>query len=128
MSDFDDMGRKTSQKARETAERGRHAAEDAARSVDRSYSAAFENMQHLNVKLIDAMQANAEALCAFARDIAAVKAPPELLSVWMDHAQKQFEMVTKQANDFTALGQRLASESTGPMTRSFQQAFTQATT
>jgi hypothetical protein len=98
------------------------------RGVEQSYSATFNNIRNLNVRLIDAAQANADAVCVLARDIATIKTPSDLLTAWMNHAQKQFDMTTKQANDLTALGQKLVTESTAPMTRSFQQAFTQGTT
>ena len=128
MTDFGDEGRKTVQKARETAEKGRQAPEETVRGVEQSYSATFDNIRNLNVRLIDAAQANADAVCALARDIATIRTPSDLLTVWMNHAQKQFDMTTKQANDLTALGQKLAAESAAPMTRSFQPVFTQGTT
>jgi hypothetical protein len=128
MNDFEDAGRKATQKARDTAEKGRQAAEETTRGVEQSYLAAFDNIRNLNARMIDAVQANADAVCALARDIATIKTPSDLPSVWMNHAQRQFDMVTKQASDLTALGQKLATESTAPMTRSFQQAFTQGTT
>jgi hypothetical protein len=128
MNDSEDAGGKASQKARETAEKGRQAAEETVRGVERSYSAAFDNIRNLNVRLIDAAQANADAVCALARDIATINTPSDLLGVWMNHAQKQFDMATKQANDLAALGQKLATESTAPMTRNFRQAFTQGNT
>jgi hypothetical protein len=128
MNDSEDVGRKATQKARETAETGRQAAEGTVRGVEQSYSAAFDNIRDLNVRLIDAAQANAEAMCALARDIATIGTPSDLLTVWMNHAQKQFDMTTTQASDLTALGQKLATESTAPITRSFQQAFMQGST
>jgi hypothetical protein len=120
--------RKATQKAPETAETGRPAAAETVRGVERSYSAAFGNIRNLNVRLIDAAQENADEVCALARDIATIRMPSDLLSVWMNHAQKQFDMTTKQASDLTALGQKLATDSTAPVTRSFQQAFTSGTT
>jgi hypothetical protein len=128
MNDFEDASRKATQKARETAEKGREAAEQTLRGVEQSYSAAFDNIRNLNAGLVDAAQANADAMCALARDMATIGTPSDLLSVWMNHAQKQFDMATKQASDLTALGQKFVTESTAPMTRSFQQAFTQGTT
>jgi hypothetical protein len=128
MSDSENAGGKGTQKARETAEKGRQAAEETVRGVEQSYSAAFDNIRNLNVRLIDAAQANADAMCALARDIVTIRTPSDLLSVWMNHAQKQFDMATKQANDLAALGQKYATESTVPMTRSFRQAFTQGST
>jgi hypothetical protein len=128
MNDFDDAGRKATQKAREAVEKGIKATEETVRGAEQGYSAAFDNIQNLNVSLIDVVQANADAVCALARDIATIKTPSDLPSLWMHHAQRQFDMVTKQASDLTALGQKLATESTAPMTRSFQQAFTLGTT
>jgi hypothetical protein len=128
MTDISDVGRKATQKARDTVEKSRQVAEETVRGVEQSRSAAFDNIRNLNLGLIDAAQENADAACALARDIATIKTPSDLLAVWMRHAQEQFDMATKQANDLTALGQKLVTESTAPMTRSFQQAFTQGTT
>jgi hypothetical protein len=125
MTDFDDVGRKATQKARETAEK---TSEETLRAVEQSYSAAFDNIRNLNVKLIDAAQANAEVVCALARNVATIKTPSDLLPIWTNHAQKQFDVATKLANDLAALGQKLAIESTAPMIHGFQQAFTQGTT
>ncbi len=126
MNGSEDARRKAMQKTRETAEKGRQAAEETVRGVEQSYSTAFDNIRNLNVRLIDAAQANADAVCALARDIAMTKSPSDLLAVWMSHAQKQFEMATKQATDLTALGQKFATESTAPM--GFRQPFTQGNT
>jgi hypothetical protein len=128
MTDIGDVGRKATQKARDTVEKGRQVAEETVRGVEQSGSAAFDNIRNLNLRLIDAAQANADAACALARDIAIITTPSDLPAVWMRHVQKQFDMATKQANDLTALGQKLVTESTAPMTRSFQLAFTQGTT
>ncbi len=127
MNGPEDVARKAAQKARETAEKGTQTAEEAVRGAEHSYSAAFDNIRNINVRLIDAAQANAEAMCALARDVMTIKSPSDLWGVWLNHAQKQFDMATKQANDLTVLGQKLASESTGPMTNNFQQ-FTHGTT
>jgi hypothetical protein len=125
---MNDVDKKATQKARETVEKVGQAAEEVVRSVEQSYSSAFDDIRNLNVKLIDTAQANADAMWALARDIATVKNPSDLLTVWTNHAQKQFDMVTKQASDLTALGQKLVTGSTAPMTRSFREAFTQSNT
>ena len=128
MNDADDANRKTTQKAREAMEKGRETAEDSARAVERSYANAFENVRDLNLKLLDIAQANTEAVCNFARDVATIKSPSDLLGVWMDHSRRQFEMATKHAGDLTSLGQKMATESTAPMARSAEQAFTRGMT
>lgn len=122
MNDFEEAGRKATQKARETSEKNSAAAEETVRATEQSYSAAFENIRTLNVKLIDAAQANAEAVCGLARDIATSKTPSDVIAVWMAYAQKQFGMATKQVGDLTALGQKFATESTAPMAHTAEQA------
>ena len=119
-----DASRKTSQRPRDTMERGVQAAQGTARGAEQSFTAGLENGRNLTIKLIDMAQANVEEAFAVARDIASVKAPPELLGVLFDHATRQIEMVISQTADLAALGQRLATETATPMTRTFQQAFT----
>jgi hypothetical protein len=128
MSDFEEVGRKATQKARETSEKNRETTEEVVRSAEQSYSAAFDHIRNLNVKLIDAAQANAEAVCVLARDITTSKTPSDVMAVWMAYAQKQFDMATKQASDLTALGQKFAAEARAPMARTAEQAFRPGTT
>jgi hypothetical protein len=48
------------------------------------------------------------------------------VELWTAHAQKQFETLTEQTKELTALGQRTAAESAEPMARSVNQAFKKA--
>lgn len=128
MHGFADVSKKATQKARETAEKSRETAEETVSGAEQSYSSAIDNIRNLNVTLIDAAQANFAAGCAFARDMTTVKTPSDLVGAWTSYAQRQFDMATKQASDLTALGQKFAAESTGPLGHSFRQAFARATT
>jgi hypothetical protein len=92
MTDIGDVGRKAAQKARDTVEKardmvekGRQAAEVTVRGVEQSGSAAFDNIRNLNLRLIDAARANADAACALARDIATITTPSDLPALWMRH-------------------------------------------
>jgi hypothetical protein len=93
---MNDIDKKATQKARETVEKVGQAAEEAVRSVEQSYSSAFDDIRNLNVKLIDTAQANADAVCNLARDIATIKNPSDLLTVWTNYAQKQLDLVTSR--------------------------------
>jgi phasin len=105
--------------ANETFEKGKAA-------VEQSYSASVENIRDYNLKMIDAAQANTEAVFGFARQIAAAKAPADIIELWMAHARKQFEMLSEQSKELTALGQKIAGESVEPIARSVNQAFKKA--
>jgi hypothetical protein len=58
----------------------------------------------------------------FARQISTAKAPSEAVELWSSQARKQFEMLTDQSKELTALGQKIATSSAELITRSFGRA------
>jgi phasin family protein len=93
---------------------------------DQSISVAFESIREFNVKMIDMAHANMEAFFGLARQLATAKAPSDILELWAAHARKQFETLTEQTKELTALGQKTAAESAEPIARSVSQAFKKA--
>jgi hypothetical protein len=71
-------------------------------------------------------QANAEAVFEFARQLAAVKKPSDMVELWTARARKQFETLTEQTKELSTLGQKIAGESAEPITRGVNQAFKKA--
>ena len=124
MSEYD-QSRKFADKsaaiAKETLEKGKATAEQSARAVEQSYSVTVENIRDFNVKMIDMAHANMEALFGFARQLATAKAPSEIMELWTAHARKQYETLTEQTKELTALGQKMAGESAEPIARSINQ-------
>jgi len=112
--------------ASETLEKGKAAAEQAAQAVQQSYSVTIDNIRDFNVKMIDMAQANAEAVFEFARQLAAVKQPSDMVELWTAHAKKQFETLSEQTKELSALGQKIAGESAAPIARGVNQAFKKA--
>jgi phasin len=115
MSEYD-QSRKI---ANETIEKGKAAVQ----AVEQSYSVTVENIRDFNVKMIDMAHANAEAVFEFAHQLATAKAPSDFIELWTTHARKQFEMVSEQTKELTALGQKIAGESAKPIARSVNEAF-----
>jgi phasin len=103
--------------ARDTLEKGQAAAEQTTRDVQQSYSTNVANIRDLNVKLINMAQANAEAVFDLARRIANAEAPSDMANLWSEHARRQYEMLSAQGNELTALGQKIAAASAEPITR-----------
>jgi hypothetical protein len=62
----------------------------------------------------------------FARQLATSKQPSDIAELWTAHAKKQFETLTEQTKELTALGQKIAGESAEPIARSVNQAFKKA--
>lgn len=110
----------------EMEQKTKAAAEKSVRAAEQSYSAATENMRDYIVKLINMAEANSEAAFELARQLASARAPSDFAEVWTQHSRKLFEMVSDQAKDMTALGQKMASESAEPIERSVKQAFDKA--
>ncbi len=105
--------------ANETIEKGKAA-------VEQSYSITVENIRDFNVQIIDMARANTEFVFQFARQFATAKTPSDIMELWTAHARKQFEMLSEQTKELTALGQKIAGESAEPITRSVNQAFRKA--
>ena len=112
--------------ADQTLEKGRATMEQSARAAEQSYSTAVENMRNYNLKMLDMAQANVEAVFEVARQLATAKTPADMIELCTAHAHKQFELLSEQTNELTALGQRLAGESVRPIARSVTQAFSKA--
>lgn len=118
---------RTAKTARETFEKGSAVAEDTARGAEQSYFAAAEGMRDFNLRLIEMVYANTIAALDLAREISTAKGPSEATALWSSHAQKQFERLTDQSKELTALAQRIATSSAEPITRSFGQALHRST-
>jgi phasin len=93
---------------------------------DQSISVTLESIRDFNVKMIDMAHANMEAFFGLARQLATAKAPSDIVELWTAHARKQFETLTEQTKELTALGQKTAAESAEPIARSVNQAFKKA--
>ena len=113
---------KSARMTRESLEKGVAAAEETARSIEQGYSAAAESIRDFSLRLIEMTHANAMAALDFAQQISTAKGPYEAIELWSSQARKQFETLTDQSKELTALGQKIASSSAEPTARSFGQA------
>src|SRR5262249_43755654 len=89
--------------ARESFDRTLETGAETVRVVQDGFTSALENVRDLNVRLIGMARANSDAAFDFAREVAEAKAPSDLVQAWTTHATKQFDMLTKQANELTTL-------------------------
>ena len=112
--------------ANETFAKGKAAVDQSALAFEQSYSVTLGNIRAFNTKIIDMAQANTDAVFNFALQIAAAKTPSDVIVLWPEHARKQFEMLSEQVKELTALGQKMTGESTMPISRSVNQIFKMA--
>lgn len=116
----------SSEAAREALESGEQTAKQSAQAAEQSYSAATEGLREMQLKLIDMAQANINAMFEFMRQIARASGPSDVVATWTAQGRKQFETMTAQANELTALSQKIATSSTAPIMQSARQAFGRA--
>lgn len=112
--------------ANETPQKGKAAVEQSAQAIEQSYSVTLEKMRDYNRKMIDMAQANTAAVFDFARQLSTAKSSSDLVELWTAHTRKQLGILNEQIKELTALGQKFANESAGPIARSFNQAFKKA--
>ena len=65
--------------------------------------------------------ANAMAALDFARQISTASGPSQAVELWSTYTRKQFETLTDQSKELAALGQKIATSSAEPITRSLAQ-------
>jgi phasin len=119
MNENKNFGDKTARAARETFEKGSAATQQSARGAQESFSAVAEGIRDFNIRLMEMAQLNTVAALDFAREMSTAKGPADAAALWSSHAQKQFETLTEQSKELTALAQRIATSSAEPITRSF---------
>jgi hypothetical protein len=103
--------------ANQTLAKGEAAAGQTAQAVQQSFSATLDNLREFNLKMIGMAQANAMAVFDFSRELATAKQPSDVVELWTAHAKKQFEMLSEQTKELSALGQMIAGESTEQLRR-----------
>jgi hypothetical protein len=104
---------KTTKAACEIVEGGIRAAEQATNGAKQNLLSSFAGMRELNIKLIDMAHENANAAFDLAHEIASIQTPSDFAGIWSAHAKRQFEMMTKQMQELTEVGQKLASKNDG---------------
>ena len=76
-----------------------------------------------NAKVIEAFQSNVNATFDYFNSLIASKTVAEAVELSTGHARKQFEVLTSQAKDLSALAQKVASESSEPLKSSVEKTF-----
>jgi hypothetical protein len=107
---------KTAKAAHEAIESGAWTAGEAANGARVNLLSSLNGMRELNIKLIDMAHANVDAAFELAHEIASAQTPSDLVAIWSAYAKRRYELMTKQSKEFTEVGQKLASQNTGPFT------------
>jgi phasin len=123
---FRDMAEKGASQVKDNWERMKIATEEATDLIEGSYATASKGAVEYGCKMIEAARANTNAGFDFATEFLAVKSLSEAVELSTAHMRKQFDAMTAQTKELTALAQKLASDTVEPIragvTKSFKKA------
>jgi phasin len=109
--------------AKDTYEKMKAAAEEATDVLETTYSTAAKGASEYGLKVIDTARINTNAAFDFFGELITAKSPSEFIELSSAHARKQFEAFTMQGKEFSALAQKVATDTAEPIKSGMNKAF-----
>src|SRR5271166_6650634 len=109
--------------AKDTYEKMKAAAEEATDVLETTYSTASKGASDYGMKVIEAARINTNAAFDYAGELLAAKTLSEVIELSSAHARKQFETLTEQSKELSALVQKVATETAEPIKSGVNRAF-----
>jgi phasin len=109
--------------AKDTYEKMKAAAEEATDVLETTYSTATKGASEYGQKVIDVARVNTNAAFDFAGELITAKSLSEWIELSSAHARKQFEALTEQSKELSALAQKVASDTAEPIKSGMNKAF-----
>ena len=110
--------------AKESYEKMKAAAEEATDVLETTYSTATKGASDYGLKVIEVARANTNSAFDFAGEVMAAKTLSEVVELASAHARKQFEILSEQGKELSALAQKVATETAEPLKTGMNKAFT----
>ena len=120
---FREIAEKGVNQAKDNWERIKAVTEEATDLIEDSYATASRGAADYNLKLIEAARANTNATFDYAGRLLAVKSLSEAVELSTAHLRKQFDVLSAQSKELTALAQQVATETVEPLKESVSSAF-----
>ena len=123
---FREFAERGAAQAKDTYEKMKAAAEEATDVLESTYSTATKGASDYGLKVIEVARTNTNAAFDFAGEIMAAKTLSEVVELTSAHARKQFEALTAQSKELSALAQKVATETAEPIKAGMNKAFNKA--
>src|SRR5213592_1485219 len=123
MDDRKSAERRTGNAARETVARTAETAREAADRVQESSSQAAEGFRDYQLKVLSAAQANVNAIFEYAQDMLQAQSMSEVMELSATHSRRQLETIAQQSREIASAAQKLATETSRPLTSGFGSQF-----
>jgi phasin len=112
---FREFAEKGLAQAKDNYEKLKTVAEEATDMLEDTYATAAKGASEYNLKVIEAARANSNAAFDYAKELLDAKSFSDIVELSTAHARKQFEAVTAQTKELTALAQKVATEAAEPV-------------
>lgn len=105
---------------RENYSKLKAAAEQVNAALEDSATTASKGVAQYNAKVLEAVQSNVNSAFDYFNSLLTAKTVAEAVELSTGHARKQFEALTGQAKDLSALAQKVAAETSEPIKSSVE--------
>ncbi|MFG1212888.1 phasin [Xanthobacter flavus] len=96
------------------------AAEQVNAALEDTCTTASKGVAQYNAKVLEAVQSNVNSAFDYFNSLLSAKTVAEAVELSTGHARKQFEALTGQAKDLSALAQKVAADSSEPIKSSVE--------
>lgn len=118
-----DMADKGTAQAKQAYAKMTAATAEASSVLQNAGATAAQGIKDSNAKVIEFARSNSNAAFDFANVLLGVKSPSEFIQVSTEQARKQFEVLSAQTKELTALSQKVMLETAEPLKAGAAKAF-----
>jgi len=111
---FRELAEKGVAQTKEAYEKMKAAAEEGTAMLETCYATASKGSTEYGMKVIEISRSNTNAAFDFFESLFAVKSPSEFVELASAHSRTQFETLTAQGKELTALAQKVATDTAEP--------------
>lgn len=109
--------------AKDAFEKIKTAAEETTGLLEGSFATAARGSAEYGLKVLDILRANSNAQFDLAKNVVAAKSLAEIIEISTAHARRQFEALSSQTKELTALAQKVANDTAEPIKSSVAKVF-----
>ena len=124
---FRDMTEKGVAHAKDAYAQAKVTSEQAADLLQNTYATVAKSATEYNLKLIEIARTNTRLAFDYAHELLGVKSPSEFIELSTAQMRKQFEIVSAQNKELSALAQEIATEAAGTIKTGVSKVLNKAT-
>lgn len=118
-----ELAEKGVKQAKESYDKFKAAAEETTDLLETTYTAASKGATEFNMKALEALRANVNASFDFTTAMFGTKTLADAAELSTTHFRKQFEALTEQTKELTALAQKIAADTSEPIKSGVSKSF-----